>query len=316
MKDTPQFLQSILDSISTHVTVIDADGFICFVNSSWIRFGQENACVLEHSWLGVNYLQVCEQSAESGDAFARQAAMGIYQVIGGELPEFYFEYPCHSSDEKRWFMMRVTPLVNYGQRYFVISHETITERKLAEETIFNQARTDGLTGIPNRRHFDHFYEQEWKRCQRLQLPISLMLIDVDHFKRFNDTFGHLNGDRCLQQLAETLSQFARRPGDLHARFGGEEFVLVLGNTRLKDARQIAERLINRVRQVKVPLEHDDEAAQISVSIGLACITPQAGQSEKVLLQHADAMLYQAKENGRDRIDSAPVDRSQSQTTTI
>lgn len=316
MKDAPQFLQSILDSVSTQIAVIDADGRICFVNLSWVRFGQENGCADDFSWLGVNYLQVCKPSGEHADPLGCQAGEGIQRVIRGDEAEFYLEYPCHSPDQKRWFMMRVAPLADLEARYFVISHENITERKLAEERISNLARTDGLTGIPNRRYFDEFYRNEWKRCQRLQQPIAVAMIDVDHFKRFNDTYGHLNGDRCLQQIAGMLSHFARRPTDLSARIGGEEFVLVLGGTSLGQAIRVLEALLSTVRRAQIRLESAEvdavDTAQVTLSVGVVGGVPQWGQSELQLLQQADSLLYSAKHAGRDRIESAPVEQAREQ----
>lgn len=125
------FLKSVLDTITEHIVVIDNDGDILFVNNSWRVFGQKNDCVINERWLGINYLKQCDNASEMGDNYGTQAALGIRSVIQGEKENFYFEYPCHSLDDKRWFMMRVTPFTEKGANCFVISHQNITERKLA-----------------------------------------------------------------------------------------------------------------------------------------------------------------------------------------
>ena len=156
MQNSYDFLSLILDSITEHIAVIDDQGEIQYVNNSWSTFGSKNKCGISNDWNGVNYLDECDKGSVMGDEFSTRAGKGIRSVIDRNVSTFYFEYPCHSLDEKRWFMMRVTPLQLDKKRYFVISHQDVTERKLAEEEVKNLARLDGLTNIPNRRAFDEF----------------------------------------------------------------------------------------------------------------------------------------------------------------
>ena len=179
MKDSCRFLSHILDSIPDHIAVIDENGKIQYANKSWSAFGENNACALGDEWIGVNYIEECKKAAAMGDAFGLQAYEGIRSVMERGDPGFYFEYPCHSPDEKRWFMMRVTPFQISGEKYFVISHQNITERKLSEEKVKELARMDGLTNIPNRRTFDAFLHEEWRRCARLKKPIIELSINHD-----------------------------------------------------------------------------------------------------------------------------------------
>jgi len=172
-----EFLSLVLDAITENIVVIDDVGEIKFVNKTWSEFGDNNACMIGDSWKGVNYIDECDKAAAMGDEFGAQAGEGIKSVISQEQENFYFEYPCHSPDEKRWFMMRVTPFQSENNHYFVISHQNITERKLAEEKVRKLARIDGLTDIANRRTFDDFLHQEWKRCSRLNKPICLAIAD-------------------------------------------------------------------------------------------------------------------------------------------
>lgn len=230
MENSHEALRLILDSITEHIVVIDDMGTIQYANKSWSDFGSKNACSVGVNWRGINYIDECDKAAAMGNDFGEKARNGILSVINKEMPAFYFEYPCHSPDEKRWFMMRVTALQMSCQDYFVISHQNITERKLAEEEVKNLARLDGLTDIPNRRAFDEFLYNEWRRCLRLKLPISLAIVDLDHFKLLNDIYGHQSGDECLIKIGALLKEFASRPGDICARYGGEEFALVWGGT--------------------------------------------------------------------------------------
>lgn len=218
----------VLDSITEHIVVIDHNGDIQFVNKSWTTFGIENACMIRDDWSGVNYIDECKKAAAMGDEIGSTAIEGIINVISKKEPIFYLEYPCHSQEQQRWFMMRVTPFVLGNNDCFVISHQNITERKLTEQKAKKSAKLDGLTNIHNRRCFDEFLTNEWRRCTRLNKTISLALIDIDHFKLLNDSSGHQSGDECLIQIGKILSEFVNRPGDICARYGGDEFVTVWG----------------------------------------------------------------------------------------
>ncbi|MEE4240715.1 MAG: sensor domain-containing diguanylate cyclase [Desulfopila sp.] len=296
-----QFLGSILNAVTDHIVVIDGTGSIVLANHAWVSFGVRNSCLSGTSWRGVNYLKVCDASAEMGDTFGEEAAGGIRQVIGRVRDDFYFEYPCHSPDKKRWFMMRVTSFVYQEKRYYVIAHQNITERKLAEEKVEALSRIDGLTNIPNRRNFDEFLHNEWRRCARLGLPITLVLIDLDHFKLLNDHYGHHVGDDCLKQIGSILLRFARRPGDLCARYGGEEFAVVFGNTDSKEASIMVDNLLEEIRELRIPNVMSPVLPVVTASAGLMTMYPDRQNEGDVLIAGADTLLYMAKENGRNRV---------------
>ncbi|GGO80897.1 hypothetical protein GCM10011348_18650 [Marinobacterium nitratireducens] len=215
--------------------------------------------------------------------------------------EFYFEYPCHSLDEKRWFMMRVTAFESDGDEFFVISHQNITERKLAEKEVENLARRDGLTQIYNRRAFDEFLSLEWRRCRRLKKPISLAMVDLDYFKLLNDTYGHQAGDECLVKVAGVLKELAARPGDICARYGGEEFALVWGDTTREQSRLLADKLLKKIEGLKIENKHSSLGGHVTASIGLSTVIPDIAQDERVLIGLSDSMLYKAKRSGRNRV---------------
>jgi diguanylate cyclase (GGDEF)-like protein len=198
-------------------------------------------------------------------------------------------------------MMRVTPFSLQHHFFYVISHQNITERKLAEEKMLNLSRLDGLTRIANRRYFDEFLQEEWRRCARLKLPISLAMIDLDHFKLLNDTYGHQAGDDCLRKMGTVLKKIARRPGDLCARYGGEEFAVVLGNTGSESALMLMNELLDDIRGLNIPNRHSPVMPTLTASIGLMTMCPEPKSNENMLIEAADEQLYCAKESGRNRI---------------
>ena len=304
MERSHEFLKMTLDTMSEHIAVIDETGLILYVNSRWRQFAEQNACTPHCEWKGQNYLSVCDRSAASGDELAGRAAAGIRDLINSQRNHFYLEYPCDSPEQARWFMMRVTRFSLCDVSYFVISHQDITERKQAEELVSKLARSDGLTGVANRRCFDEFLRNEWRRCARLGLPVSLAIIDIDYFKLVNDTYGHQSGDDCLRQVGQLLSQFAKRPTDICARYGGEEFALVMGNTSIEQARALLEPLNAAIKQLALPNRASPIASVLTASVGLACLAPRPDSSEDALLALADAQLYAAKAAGRNQLAAA------------
>ncbi|MGR9074295.1 MAG: diguanylate cyclase [Gammaproteobacteria bacterium] len=300
MIESNAFLKMVIDSVSETIVVIDSKGKIVFVNKAWIDFGRENG-LIKNDWKGVNYLKVCEDSAAKGDDYGKIAAEGIRKVIKKDLDTFYFEYPCHSRDKKRWFMMSMTPLQSENLPFYVITHNNITERKAAEDEAINLSRIDGLTNIPNRRRFDEFLNNEWRRCARLKLPVSLAFIDIDHFKLLNDNYGHHAGDECLIKVASLLNALLKRPCDLCARFGGDEFSLVFGETTLEHSLRLIDKLLHDLRELRIPNESAPTGPIVTVSIGAAAIYPDAHNHERDLIKAADNQLYLAKVGGRNRV---------------
>lgn len=165
---------------------------------------------------------------------------------------------------------------------------------------------DGLTGIANRRRFDEYLEQEWMRAARDNKHLSLILTDIDHFKAYNDNYGHQGGDEILRKVAHALERAINRPGDMVARYGGEEFVVVLPDTDLEGAEQVAEALRRAVEELDIPHAHSTAADHVTISLGASCIVPREGGLPKTLIETADEGLYEAKHNGRNRVYSKPV----------
>ncbi len=160
---------------------------------------------------------------------------------------------------------------------------------------------DGLTGIANRRKFDAVWNAEWKRAARQGLPLAVAMIDVDHFKAYNDHYGHQAGDDCLRQIAQALAATVRRASDLVARYGGEEFVVVLPGMTAPDALKVARKLAAAVAACQIPHACNSAAAVVTVSIGLAWGIPEPDAPPNDLVAEADTRLYQAKHAGRNRM---------------
>lgn len=169
------------------------------------------------------------------------------------------------------------------------------------ESVTELSTHDALTGLPNRRYFDQQLPVEWQRTIRARHSFSILFIDIDHFKRYNDYYGHQNGDRCLQLVAEKLEGELKRAGDVIVRYGGEEFVCLLPNTDAAGGTKLAQNLIDTITRAAIPHADSPVAPIISISIGVASTNPQSGDNVNELMQRADDMLYSAKEQGRNRI---------------
>jgi diguanylate cyclase (GGDEF)-like protein len=179
------------------------------------------------------------------------------------------------------------------------------ELERANEELSRLSFVDGLTGITNRRGFDDYLAREWKRATRTGASLGLILVDVDHFKAFNDRYGHLAGDDCLKQVAQTLAANTRRPADLAARYGGEEFAVVLPDTDALEATFVAESLRAGVEALHVRHEASSTSDHVTISLGVAACVPAPGDSTQSLLDAADQALYAAKRRGRNQSLPAP-----------
>ena len=174
-----------------------------------------------------------------------------------------------------------------------VSQQQLLDTNLVLQRLMN---SDGLTGLSNRRHFDEYLELEWRRAMRDQAQLSLLMIDVDFFKTYNDSFGHVEGDEALRKVAAAIREASSRPSDLPARYGGEEFALVLPNTSPGGARLVAEKLRMAVEALKIPHIAPAEGASLTISIGLSTMTPVQGTDCRQLIMAADKGLYTAKNN--------------------
>ncbi len=178
------------------------------------------------------------------------------------------------------------------------------ELKIKSDMLEQLASIDGLTNLYNRRRLDELLKGEWNRCKRSQEPLSLVMIDIDYFKLFNDTYGHAMGDQCLRDVAWTLKDCLRRPGDIIARYGGEEFAVLLPNTDAEGAEAMATKLRKEVEMLKIPHSSSDVSGVVTISLGVATVFSAFDvDSSEELLKAADSALYQSKKNGRNQVAS-------------
>ncbi len=182
--------------------------------------------------------------------------------------------------------------------------EALGQLRHANEILRRLSAIDGLTGLANRRNFDEFIEREWRRAVRDKKPISIIMMDIDHFKAYNDHYGHQGGDDCLKKVASVIAETVKRPADLASRYGGEEFVVVLPETEIKGAAELAERLRMEVEAMGNPHEHSSASKVVTISVGVASLIPERGMAHSELVELADKALYAAKRDGRNRVQVA------------
>lgn len=322
----PEFANVVLDSLTANIAVLDAHGVIIGVNEPWRRYAEQNRGECRDYYVGQNYLAICERAwRESGDESARALMDGLDAVLHKARDRVQIEYPCRSPSEERWFIARVTACSQRGESRVVVSHEDITDRKLAEIALARAdaellctkqalertngelqralareqllARTDELTGLNNRRYFFDAATQQFEIAMRYGQPLSLMIFDIDHFKRINDEHGHPAGDRVLRHVAAILHDIVRA-ADILARYGGEEFIVLLPETDGISAQALADRIRTEVAASSLMLDQQECAVTIS-----AGITERHGLDDKLdaMIRRADEALYAAKAQGRNRV---------------
>jgi len=184
--------------------------------------------------------------------------------------------------------------------------KTHIELKRHRDMLERLSLLDGLTGIPNRRRFDECFDLEWKRAERSSVFLSVIMIDIDLFKQFNDFYGHQHGDECLKRVAKTLAGSVKRASDCVARYGGEEFVCVLPDTDIQGAMQVGETMRQNVDALQMTHERSNVTDHVTISVGVATTIPTRTQSRFGLLEVADKNLYCAKANGRNCTKSTDI----------
>jgi len=210
-----------------------------------------------------------------------------------------------------WTAAFLSLQANYSMESQTRISRQLRQQLSAQNTeLLRISNIDSLTGIPNRRYLDSELRAQWKKCLRAGQPISVLMIDLDHFKNLNDQHGHAYGDNVLSLVANALRQALRDKQDIVARYGGEEFVVILPNRLLPSAISIAQRLCDAVRATALPPDSNGLPAHITISVGVAFARPSFGSGSTRLLRAADTALYKAKANGRDRIWPVAGDRDQ------
>lgn len=304
------FNKSVLNSLTAQIAVLDENGVIIAINEAWKNFARENGSTDPEAYLGNNYFAACEAAIRTGDQTADQVDLGIHAVLDGLRSHFKAEYPCNSPTQQRWFSITVVPLQE-PTRGAIIIHQDITESKQAQQALEasqvvlkaaldmekSLARTDSLTGVHNRRHLYEIAEHEFEVSRRYQQPLAVLMFDIDHFKKFNDTYGHLVGDQILKMVTDAAAR-ELRSADSIGRCGGEEFIILLPMTTTEHAYSLAERIRIAVAEQVVPTEKGDAHVTLSIGIVEKQINLRTESVEEVF-QRADKAMYAAKQAGRN-----------------
>ncbi|MCP8967232.1 diguanylate cyclase [Ectobacillus ponti] len=294
-----QDLKYALDE-SAILAITDAKGVITYVNDKFSEISQYTREELIGQTHGI------VNSGYHGPSFFRDMWTTIRQgqVWRGEVKN------SRKDGSTYWVDTTIVPVLDQEgkpQQYVSIRSD-ITGRKQAEQQLIELNHSlkelsarDGLTGIYNRRYFDEVLEQEWSRSGRNARPLSLILFDIDHFKLYNDHYGHQQGDACLQQAAQAMQQSVQRAVDMGARYGGEEFVLILPDTNLQGAMLVAERVREKLESLQIPHARSPVSSVVTGSFGVASLVPEDAATAQELLAQADRALYLAKRSGRNRV---------------
>lgn len=287
------FLASTLNTLQEQIAIIKQNGEIVFVNEAWIKFGEENDGPKDFSWIGINYVDAFTNSHDTGNyIMLSKAKKELVRVLNFQKKESTIIYACDSPKISRWFAMRIAKIDLISPPLFMITHSDVSQQKKDHD----ESRTDILSGLANRRYFDEFLAKEWNRAKRSKSLVSCIMLDIDHFKRLNDKYGHQVGDQCIENVGVILKMFSRREGDIAARIGGEEFAIVVSNQIEEEVFNLAEIIRNEIGQLQIL--HKSE--NITVSCGIACLYPSKELDPKKLISMADAAMYKAKRNGRNQ----------------
>jgi diguanylate cyclase (GGDEF)-like protein/PAS domain S-box-containing protein len=289
-KEQADQLRMIVDSMDQGLLIVERCGRIQYANPACDRYLGHAADEL----VGRSLAELLAQQESYPDDCAAMEA------IGHGTREVLIR---HRDGGLRAMDLTMTPMHAADGLFVALLHD-ITHHKQSEDALQRAAMLDPLTRIANRRHFDSFLEREWQRAIRNAQPLSLVVLDVDHFKLYNDTLGHAAGDVCLQKVAQALQAHALRPTDLAARYGGEEFVLLFAETPQEAAARLAEAIRTTVEALQLPNPRSPTSPWITVSVGVATIVPTQLDQVGQLFVCADRAMYAAKGGGRNRVETA------------
>ncbi|MBF0621425.1 MAG: PleD family two-component system response regulator [Magnetococcales bacterium] len=223
--------------------------------------------------------------------------------VSKDIPIIFVTAKNDVDDEAKGFELGAVDYIAKPISPPIVRARVKTHLKLKRKTdlLEKMVSLDGLTEIPNRRALDEFLAKEWRRSQRLKSPLSVVMMDVDKFKPYNDNYGHGAGDDCLKKVARALMTSTKRPSDLVARYGGEEFCAVLPNTDLDGAISVAEAFRATISDLQIPHAFSGILPHVTISVGVAVMVPNEWSSSKTLQEAADGQLYEAKTSGRNQV---------------
>lgn len=238
---------------------------------------------------GINGYQVCETLKAN--------------PLTKDIPIIFITAHNSEEDEAKGLELGAVDYITkpFRQQIVMVRLKNQLELKRQRDLLTHLSNYDGLTGIQNRNRFNSYLEDEWQRAIRMKTSLSLLLLDIDCFKQFNDNYGHVAGDVCLRKIAQSIAQTLKRSIDMTARYGGEEFACILPDTDHAGAMQLAEQIRQIIIELAIPHEYSRAEPYVTVSIGVAVILPSSKQSPLALIEAADSKLYQAKKAGRNCI---------------
>lgn len=316
LRESEDRFRSILENAPIGMTVVSLDGQFTLVNRSLCEIVGYDKEELE---------KLTFQEITHPDDLESDLA-NVKQILKGSIQRYSMEKRYIRKDRHVVWIQLTVSLVKDATGsplYFISQIEDISKRKQAENALEEYNRrlealsiTDGLTGIANRRHFDEFLAQEYARHARSKNKLSLIMLDVDYFKLFNDNYGHVNGDDCLRQIAQILGSCTKRPSDLVARYGGEEFACILPETGERGALLVAERMRQGVLDLAIPHGFSRAAAHVSASLGVVTIRCYADNTVSDIIIQADELLYRAKSRGRNRVECSEKLPEQNDTNLV
>lgn len=302
-----RYLQEAIDTLPTGMAIYDAQDRLVVFNKAAAELYPYRAGV---DLIGHSYETLVRRALAAGnifdalgreEAWLRQRMDTRGQMDGPQL--------CQTSDG-RWMQFHE---IRTPSGFLVMERNEVTslmEKNMAlvqsNEKLAHLSMTDPLTGLSNRRMFDQCLHAEWQRSARNQLSLSLLMVDIDHFKRYNDQYGHLAGDACLRQIASILFDCSQRTGEVVARYGGEEFSLLLPGTSSEEAQSIAQRCMDELERAKIPHADSPSASILTFSMGVATVVAEPHTDPKSLINAADIALYRAKGSGRGHFELATV----------
>lgn len=307
LRENEEYIRAVVDSVMDGIITTNNTGEIETFNPTAEKmFGYreleivgENLSILVHD----NYRERLEKQLGKFSSSGKADIVGTSQEVEGKRE--------NGSTFPMELLISETHLGDY--RKLVAITRDITRHKKLEKRLRLLSTQDGLTGIANRRLFDRTIEVEWSRAVRNSLLISLIMIDIDFFKNYNDSLGHQAGDDALKKIAVTMQQNFMRPGDLVARYGGEEFVALLPETSPNGATMLAERLRKEIEALKIPHPDSKIGEFVTISLGVAHLIPRRGSRHDKLVSLADKTLYQAKREGRNRVVSIDLSKETKET---
>lgn len=300
LKDSEAQYRKIIELSPNAVCLFDVNGSIVFVNDKAVELFDADSY---SSLTGVDLFDLISP------AFREESTARFRSVIKREFARLTYESHFVTLGGHLFVAEISVTCVHYDGELSVLAHiQDISKRKEEEEQLQETNRLlkklstiDGLTGISNRRHFEEVLEQQWEASATYLTPCSVILFDIDYFKRYNDTYGHQGGDACLKDIASSINELIRRPGDVFARYGGEEFVVLLPGTDSKAALLLAENMKEQATALQIPHAASKVSDHVTISIGVATMVAAPDLKREDLIEYADVALYQAKLAGRNRI---------------